>query len=73
MPENEEVINVYNHCANQYIMGFNGPVAINIDTVIKVMELFHVEEKQKCLSLIMTVSQIVMEKLERKAKLKEKK
>lgn len=63
---------MYNYCANQYIMGFNGPVAINLQTVIEVMNLFDIADKERCLSLIMMVSQIMMEKLERKAKTKKK-
>lgn len=46
MPENQEAFELYQIVQSQYIVGFGGPVDINMSTVIDVMRLYRIEDKQ---------------------------
>lgn len=52
LPENFEIIEVYQMVCNQHIMGPSGPVDLDLNAVIKVMELFNVKDKVRCLELV---------------------
>ena len=52
MPENAEVYGIYSIVQDQHIMGYGGPVELNLIPVFKMMEMRGVEDKERCLELI---------------------
>ena len=55
MPENAEAYEIYQIVQGQHIMGFNGPVDLNLVPVFELMKIRDVEDKERCLSLIRAV------------------
>ena len=47
-------------------MGFNGPVALNLEPVFKIMDLYEVDNKKDCLDRIRYLYQCTHEKLREK-------
>jgi len=47
---------IYNLCQDQFIMGFNGPVAINHEAVHRAMDLYEVAEKRDCFEKVLLLA-----------------
>ena len=44
-PVNDDVIQVYTRVMDQHIMGYGGPIALNVEAVIGVMDVLEVENR----------------------------
>jgi len=54
MKENIPVYKIYTRIKEQHIMGFNGPVALNLNAVYPVLDMYGIDESEKlrCLDLL---------------------
>ena len=58
LPENKEVVEVYSLCHDQFIIGPNGPVSLNLQSVIPIMDYLKVKDKVRCLKMIKLISNL---------------
>lgn len=52
---------VFQMVQSQHIMSFAGPVALDLNPVFKVMELYGVEDQKRCLELVLLAYSTVQE------------
>lgn len=52
LPENRDAIEVYTKVRGQHIMGFGGPVDINIVAVKTIMDLYNIENQRVVLEKV---------------------
>lgn len=64
--ENEDAERIYFIVQNQFIMGFNGPVAINQVAIHEAMKLYRIQDKIDCFEKVLSISAYFIEKLNRK-------
>lgn len=43
---------MYDLVRDQHIMGFSGPVALNLGSVFQAMDVFEVKDKKRCVMMI---------------------
>jgi len=66
LPGNEEVLNVYMLVKGQHIMGFNGPVDINIIAIKTVMDLLGIEDQQNVFNRVYKIYNHVMSEIKQR-------
>lgn len=49
-------MDIYLRCQDQLIMGFSGPVAVNVEAVKCVMGLWKVKDERTCLDKVQTIA-----------------
>lgn len=54
--ENEEAARIYLLVYNQFIMGPQGPIAINQIAVHEAMKLYRIKERQQCFEKVLSLS-----------------
>ena len=62
MDENQEAWFIFSIVRNQYIMGQAGPVGINHEAIHRAMELYNIENKQRCFEQVLAVSTHTLQK-----------
>lgn len=66
MEENEEAAKIYAIVQNQFIMGFNGPVAISQMAIHEAMKLYRIESPRDCFEKVLVLSAYFINKMHRK-------
>ena len=65
-PDNALPLEIYLKVQNQHIMGFSGPVDLNLESLFRVLDLYEVKDKKRCFDLVhrtyLQVSKARMEK-----------
>jgi len=69
LPENREIVNVYLHVHNQHIMGFSGPVDLNLSSLSFVMDVLDVKDKKYVFEKVHRVYRYILKKMMDQAKL----
>lgn len=59
--ENENVLKIYQIVKNQYIMGFNGPVDINVMAVDAIINRYNIKEKN-CFDRVVNICRYMLNK-----------
>ena len=62
LPENEQAVEMYQHCSGQWICGAGGAVDLNLGTVMQAMDLFGIEDKKGCLLKVKTIAGVQLKK-----------
>lgn len=55
LPENKDACEIFGLVNQQFIMGFNGPVAINQVAVHEAMRLYGIKNRRECFRKVMTL------------------
>lgn len=55
-PANIDALRIFNIVQNQFIMGMNGPVDINHLAIYSAMELYKIENRQKCFGKVLQLA-----------------
>lgn len=61
--ENEDAAQIYLVVQTQYIMGFNGPVALNQLAIHEAMKLYRIRNRRECFEKVLRLSQHFIEKI----------
>ena len=54
--ENSDAVRIFYLVRSQFIMGFDGPIDISHEAIHRAMELYEVEDKQRCFEKILIMS-----------------
>lgn len=61
-PDNQEVIEVYTRVMDQHIMGFGGPIALNLLAVDAVMDMIGVTDKKRVFERVRFIYNFMLKK-----------
>jgi len=64
LPENENVLKIYQTVKQQYIMGFNGPIDINVIAIDTVINRYGIAEREKkdCFDRVVNICRHILYK-----------
>lgn len=72
MESNTEVVEVYSRVSNQHIMGFSGPIDLNILSVKTVMDLLGIKNQKYVFERVHYIYKLMLSKFYREQKSKER-
>lgn len=70
LPENKDALDIYSIVQDQFIMGPEGATAINDLAIYKAMDLLNIQNRQETFFKVKYVCDKVIERIQRKIKLK---